>query len=188
MSELAGKVIRNQRSVVSLERSDGRVSTIIATGVDCLPWRIQNSSTPVFFKARLILSLARDPYVGVGVPAMAVSFSRQWRCLPIANLSFAVPATAFSYVLETALAKYILKEHIGWRRWAGASLRWATFRKWSILTRQTIVGWVSSLIMAGDWSGLFHSNGSSGRDGLYCICVSLRRSTSSTSQLVTIHL
>ena len=40
----------------------------------------------------------------------------------IANLSFAVPATAFSYVLETALAKYILKEHIGWRRWAGASL------------------------------------------------------------------
>ena len=42
--------------------------------------------------------------------------------LSIANLSFAVPATAFSYVLETALAEYILKEHIGWRRWVGASL------------------------------------------------------------------
>jgi uncharacterized membrane protein len=42
--------------------------------------------------------------------------------LSIAKLSFAVPATASSYVLETALAKYILREHIGWRRWVGASL------------------------------------------------------------------
>jgi uncharacterized membrane protein len=40
----------------------------------------------------------------------------------VANLSVAVPATAFSYVLETVLAKYILKEFIGWQRWVGASL------------------------------------------------------------------
>jgi len=33
-----------------------------------------------------------------------------------------IPATAASYVLETALAKYILKEQITWKRWAGASL------------------------------------------------------------------
>jgi bacterial/archaeal transporter family protein len=71
---------------------------------------------------RLIASLARNPYVSVGVPAMAVSFFALMALLSITNLIFAVPATAFSYVLETALAKYILKEHIGWRRWAGASL------------------------------------------------------------------
>ena len=71
---------------------------------------------------RLIASLARNPYVVVGVPAMAVSFFALMALLSITNLSFAVPATAFSYVLETALAKYILKEHIGWRRWAGTSL------------------------------------------------------------------
>ncbi len=71
---------------------------------------------------RLIASLARNPYIGVGVPAMAVSFFALMALLSITNLSFAVPATAFSYVLETALAKYILKEHIGWRRWTGASL------------------------------------------------------------------
>jgi transporter family protein len=71
---------------------------------------------------RLIASLARNPYVAVGVPAMAVSFFALMALLSITNLSFAVPATAFSYVLETALAKYILKEHIGWRRWAGTSL------------------------------------------------------------------
>ena len=71
---------------------------------------------------RLIASLARNPYVCVGVPAMALSFFALMALLSIAKLSFAVPATASSYVLETALAKYILGEHIGWRRWVGASL------------------------------------------------------------------
>jgi len=40
----------------------------------------------------------------------------------VADLSFSVPATAFSYVLETILAKTILKEDVGWHRWAGALL------------------------------------------------------------------
>ena len=71
---------------------------------------------------RLITSLARNPYVAVGMPAMAVSFFALMALLSVANLSVAVPATAFSYVLETVLAKYILKEFIGWRRWVGASL------------------------------------------------------------------
>jgi uncharacterized membrane protein len=71
---------------------------------------------------RLIVSLVRNPYVAIGVPAMAVSFFALMALLSVANLSVAVPATAFSYVLETVLAKYILKEQIGWQRWVGASL------------------------------------------------------------------
>jgi drug/metabolite transporter (DMT)-like permease len=71
---------------------------------------------------RLIASLVRNPYVAIGVPAMAVSFFALMALLSIADLSFAVPATAFSYVIETALGKYILKESIGWRRWTGALL------------------------------------------------------------------
>lgn len=71
---------------------------------------------------RLIASLARNPYLGAGILSMAVSFFALMALLSIARLSFAVPATASSYILETALAKYILKEKIGWRRWAGASL------------------------------------------------------------------
>jgi drug/metabolite transporter (DMT)-like permease len=71
---------------------------------------------------RLVASLARSPYIAVGLLAMAVSFFALMALLSVANLSFAVPATASSYILETALAKYILKEQIGWRRWAGASL------------------------------------------------------------------
>jgi serine/threonine protein kinase len=60
------------------------------------------------------------------------------------------------------------------------SVPWAILGKWSILTRQAFIGWVNSLIMAGTWRAAFHANGSSGRDG-FCLCVSLRRSTSSTS-------
>ena len=33
-----------------------------------------------------------------------------------------VPATAATYVLETILAKYLLREHVDWRRWTGATL------------------------------------------------------------------
>jgi drug/metabolite transporter (DMT)-like permease len=40
----------------------------------------------------------------------------------VADFSFAVPATAVSYVLETIFAKYLLKEPVNWGRWAGASL------------------------------------------------------------------
>jgi uncharacterized membrane protein len=42
--------------------------------------------------------------------------------LSIANVSFAVPATAASYLLETLLAKYVLGEDVRARRWAAATL------------------------------------------------------------------
>jgi drug/metabolite transporter (DMT)-like permease len=35
-------------------------------------------------------------------------------------LSFAVPASATSFILETVLAKFVLKEHVGVKRAAGA--------------------------------------------------------------------
>jgi drug/metabolite transporter (DMT)-like permease len=66
--------------------------------------------------------LARNRYVIGSVAAMAVSFFACLGLLAIADLSFAVPATAATYVLETVLAKYILKEHVNWLRWTGAAL------------------------------------------------------------------
>ena len=66
--------------------------------------------------------LARNRFVIGSVVAMAISFFAYMGLLTIADLSFAVPATAVTYVLETVLAKYVLKEHVNWLRWAGASL------------------------------------------------------------------
>ncbi|MBZ5620217.1 MAG: DMT family transporter [Acidobacteriia bacterium] len=71
---------------------------------------------------RAMAVLARNRFVIGSVVAMAVSFFAYMGLLTIADLSFAVPATAVTYVLETVLAKYVLKEHVNWLRWAGASL------------------------------------------------------------------
>lgn len=71
---------------------------------------------------RLVAMLARNKFVAAAVVAMAVSFFAFMALLSISELSFAVPATAATYVIETILAKYLLKENVGISRWAGASL------------------------------------------------------------------
>ena len=71
---------------------------------------------------RALARVTRNPYVVFSVVLMAVSFFAFMSLLSVADLSFAVPATAASYVLETVLARYVLQERIGRRRWAGALL------------------------------------------------------------------
>ena len=70
----------------------------------------------------LLWDMVRNPYLIVGIVAMAVSFFALMALLSVAQLSFAVPATASSYLVETALAKYVLKEEVDTARWAGACL------------------------------------------------------------------
>jgi drug/metabolite transporter (DMT)-like permease len=71
---------------------------------------------------RAVAMLARNRYVIGSMAAMAVSFFAYLGLLTVSELSFAVPATAVTYVLETVLAKYVLKEQVNWLRWAGAAL------------------------------------------------------------------
>jgi drug/metabolite transporter (DMT)-like permease len=56
------------------------------------------------------------------VASLTVSFFAFLSLISISELSFAVPATAATYVLETILAKCLLQEDVDWRRWAGATL------------------------------------------------------------------
>jgi drug/metabolite transporter (DMT)-like permease len=71
---------------------------------------------------RLIGILARNKYIVASVGCMAVSFFAFMALLSVADLSFAVPATAASYVFETVLARFFLKEKVSSGRWAGACL------------------------------------------------------------------
>jgi len=71
---------------------------------------------------RAVAVLSRNRFVIGSVAAMAVSFFANLGLLTVSELSFAVPATAVTYVMETVLAKYLLKEQVNWLRWAGASL------------------------------------------------------------------
>lgn len=71
---------------------------------------------------RMVTHIFRNPLVLAGLASLAVSFFALLSLLSIANVSFAVPATAASYLLETLLAKYVLREDVRWRRWAAATL------------------------------------------------------------------
>lgn len=69
-----------------------------------------------------VLALARNRHFLGGILCMAVGFFSLLSLLAIADLSFAVPATAASYVVETALAGMLLREDVGRERWLGAGL------------------------------------------------------------------
>ncbi|HLJ13661.1 MAG TPA: EamA family transporter [Bryobacteraceae bacterium] len=71
---------------------------------------------------RLLKNLARRKYLILAVFLMALSFFAFMKLLAVADLSFSVPATAGSFVLETLLAKLVLGESVDWRRWTGAFL------------------------------------------------------------------
>jgi drug/metabolite transporter (DMT)-like permease len=71
---------------------------------------------------RLLATLARKSYLILAVMFMALSFFAFMTLVQVADLSFAVPASAASVVLETILARAILKERVTVRRWAGAFL------------------------------------------------------------------
>lgn len=71
--------------------------------------------------SRLAALFRRWPVL-LALACMALSFLAFLRLLAIAELSFAVPATAASLVAETVLARWLLGEAVGGRRWAGAVL------------------------------------------------------------------
>jgi drug/metabolite transporter (DMT)-like permease len=62
----------------------------------------------------------RYSLLALSVIFMAGSFFSFLKLLEVAQYSFAVPATAASIVVETALAGAVLKERVDPRRWAGA--------------------------------------------------------------------
>ena len=71
---------------------------------------------------RAIKTLARKKYLILAVLFMAVSFFAFMTLVETADLSFAVPASAASLVLETFLARLVLREKVDARRWLGAAL------------------------------------------------------------------
>jgi drug/metabolite transporter (DMT)-like permease len=81
---------------------------------------VEDLSLRSFF--HVCLDIVRSPMVLGGIAALAVAFFAILSLLSIATVSFAIPATATSYLLETLLAKYLLKEDVRLRRWAAAAL------------------------------------------------------------------
>lgn len=71
--------------------------------------------------ARLVRYIGTNPHVIIGIAFNALSFFSFLALLSVSELSFAVPATAVSYILKTALSQWYLGEHVSSRRWLGAA-------------------------------------------------------------------
>jgi drug/metabolite transporter (DMT)-like permease len=69
---------------------------------------------------RLLRTIVERRYLLLSIVCLAFSFFAFMALVQAAPLSFAVPASAASFILETVLAKILLKEQIGARRAAGA--------------------------------------------------------------------
>lgn len=72
--------------------------------------------------AQVIRYIVTHKLVVIGIVCNAVSFLSFVALLSTSELSFAVPATALSYIFKTVLARWYLQEQIDWRRWAGILL------------------------------------------------------------------
>jgi uncharacterized membrane protein len=72
--------------------------------------------------ARFLRMIARKKYLILAVLFMAASFFAFLTLVETADLSFAVPASAATVVLETLLARLVLKERVDIRRWMGAAM------------------------------------------------------------------
>ncbi|HYO84202.1 MAG TPA: EamA family transporter [Bryobacteraceae bacterium] len=68
------------------------------------------------------LGFVRRPLLIASIACMAGSFFLLLELLRTADLTFAVPATALSFVFETALARWYLGELVDKRRWAASLL------------------------------------------------------------------
>jgi drug/metabolite transporter (DMT)-like permease len=55
----------------------------------------------------------------LGYLCYALAFFSLMGLLSVAQLTVAVPATAFSFVVDTLGARFILHERIRWKRWVG---------------------------------------------------------------------
>lgn len=87
---------------------------------------MSRQGTPDAFGAgalgRFAAAVARNHLFWWSIAAYAVSFFAFMALLSIRDVSFAVPATASGYVVETILAKLFLRERISPKRRLGAVL------------------------------------------------------------------
>jgi uncharacterized membrane protein len=79
-----------------------------------------SASAPGLAKVLGLIVARRD--LGWAIVCMAISFFAFLALVHTEPLSFAVPASAGSFVLETILAKFVLGEKLAIRRAAGAIL------------------------------------------------------------------
>ena len=101
------------------------VGAVVGSTVACdllQAWQMKREGEVTDFRPARVLGLFRHAPLALSVVFMAASFFAFLLLLGQEDLSFAVPATAASLVIETLLARVVLRENVDARRWAGSVL------------------------------------------------------------------
>ena len=101
------------------------VSAIVGSTITCdllQSWDMRRHGEVSDFRVLSVAAWFRRWPMSLAVVFMATSFFALLQLLRVAELSFAVPATAANIVFETLLARVVLKETVQPRRWLGAIL------------------------------------------------------------------
>ncbi len=105
------------------------LAVVVAGGVagDLLKaYAMRRQGAPRSFQRRALgryaVSVLRTSWFAFALAAYTVSFFGFMALLSVQDVSFAVPATALGYALETMLAAFVLRERVSVRRWTGAAL------------------------------------------------------------------
>jgi drug/metabolite transporter (DMT)-like permease len=105
------------------------VAIVVLSGTSgelCMSHAMKQLGEVHVFTPRAIFSVIgrafRLGWMWLGFGLMALSFFALLALLSWADVSFAVPATALSYVVGALGAKFFLGEHVNRKRWIGVLL------------------------------------------------------------------
>ena len=105
------------------------VAIVVLTGTSgelCMSHAMKQLGEVHVFTPRAIFSVIgrafRLGWMWLGFGLMALSFFALLALLSWADVSFAVPATALSYVVGALGARFFLGEHVNRKRWIGVLL------------------------------------------------------------------
>lgn len=93
------------------------------TGNLCLTRGMKQIGAITTWTPRALLGVlrraARTPILAAGIACFTVAFFAFLALLSWADLSFVLPVTAISYVMNTVGARLVLRERVTGARWAG---------------------------------------------------------------------
>ncbi len=97
-----------------------------STGEIAITHGMKSVGEPVRLRPRFVLHFlgraVRNRWFWTGVPLLAFAFYALLVLLSWEPISVVIPASALSYVVGTLGAKYLLKEEVSSKRWAGVLL------------------------------------------------------------------
>lgn len=102
-----------------------------------LAWGMRHFSSMLALNPFLYLRALFNPFVAIGIGALAFGLITRMALLSLADLSVVLPLTASGYILSTLLGKLFLREEVNVYRWLGTILIFAGALVVGTSTRKT---------------------------------------------------